>query len=230
MSDTKAMNVHQRIAQVMKAVTYVQKERKNGMKYTIVTHDKVTGLARTPLLEAGVIYYPVRCDNVINGNRVECSMTVRFCNIDDPADHIDVPTFGFGIDAQDKGPGKAMSYAVKYALLKTLGLETGDDPENDSIDYQEAPPPDFGAIRDRIKGEVAKASDADAWRRVRDSNSEALNTLKANDPPKYNECRKAFTDRASAIKASVSDEIPDEIPYDNAPPPDVPDIPEEALQ
>lgn len=216
MSDTKAMNVHQRIAQVMKAVTYVQKERKNGMKYTIVTHDKVTGLARTPLLEAGVIYYPVRCDNVINGNRVECSMTVRFCNIDDPADHIDVPTFGFGIDAQDKGPGKAMSYAVKYALLKTLGLETGDDPENDSIDYQETPPPDFGAIRDRIKKAIAKVDSVDDLRELREREAEALQTLKASDPPKFNECRSAFLSRSN-------DFLP-------APPPDVPDIPEEALQ
>jgi hypothetical protein len=38
-------------------------------------------------------------------------------------------SFGYGIDDQDKGAGKAMSYAVKYALLKTLGLETGDDPD-----------------------------------------------------------------------------------------------------
>jgi hypothetical protein len=37
----------------------------------------------------------------------------------------------YGIDDSDKGPGKAISYAVKYALLKALGLETGDDPDED---------------------------------------------------------------------------------------------------
>jgi hypothetical protein len=57
--------------------------------------------------------------------------TVRFENIDNRDDYIDVATFGYGVDGQDKGPGKAMSYGVKYALLKVLGLETGDDPEND---------------------------------------------------------------------------------------------------
>jgi hypothetical protein len=36
---------------------------------------------------------------------------------------------GYGVDPQDKGPGKAISYGVKYALLKVLGLETGDDPD-----------------------------------------------------------------------------------------------------
>jgi hypothetical protein len=60
-------------------------------------------------------------------------MTVRFVNVDDPQDFFDVETFGYGLDDQDKGPGKAMSYAVKYALLKTLGLETGDDPDEDQV-------------------------------------------------------------------------------------------------
>jgi hypothetical protein len=52
-----------------------------------------------------------------------------------------VETFGYGVDAQDKGPGKAMSYGVKYALLKVLGLETGDDPDvvqDNRADYRPA--------------------------------------------------------------------------------------------
>jgi hypothetical protein len=65
-------------------------------------------------------------------------MVIRFANIDAPDDHIDVETFGHGIDQGDKSPGKAMSYAVKYALLKTLGLETGDDPDLDQ-DVRHAP-------------------------------------------------------------------------------------------
>jgi hypothetical protein len=65
--------------------------------------------------------------------------TVRFENIDDRTDYIDVETFGYGVDPQDKGPGKAMSYGVKYALLKVLGLETGDDPDtvqDNKADYR----------------------------------------------------------------------------------------------
>ena len=63
-------------------------------------------------------------------------------------DLIDVETFGFGIDDQDKGPGKAMSYAVKYALLKTLGLETGDDPDMDQdVKFDD---PNVAALRDFV--------------------------------------------------------------------------------
>ena len=129
------LNVHQRLAKVMSEVTYIQKENKQGMNYSIVSHDKVTAKVRPALLAAGIVYYPVRCESSNTGNRAECSLTVRFVNIDEPSDFFDVPTFGYGIDKQDKGPGKAMSYAVKYALLKALGLETGDDPDQDDIPH-----------------------------------------------------------------------------------------------
>ena len=133
-------NIHQRLAAVMAEVSYIQKERKSGMNYTIVSHDAVTAKVRPALLKHGIVYYPVRCEHQHNGNRAECAMTVRFVNVDEPTDHFDVPTFGYGIDPQDKGPGKAMSYAVKYALLKALGLETGDDPDTESVDYQPVDP------------------------------------------------------------------------------------------
>ena len=125
------MNLHQRIAKAMEKVTYIQKDKKQGMRYSIVSHDAVTAKVRPALLEAGVIYYPVRVNHEQVGNRTQCSMTICFANIDEPSDYINVESFGYGIDDQDKGPGKAMSYAVKYALLKTLGLETGDDPDMD---------------------------------------------------------------------------------------------------
>lgn len=139
MSD-ETLNVHQRLAAAMGEVDYIQKEQRKGMNYTIVSHDAVTAKVRPVLLKHGIVYYPVRCEHVHNGNRAECSLTVRFVNIDAPADFFDVPTFGYGIDPQDKGPGKAMSYAVKYALLKALGLETGDDPDNESVNFIDKDP------------------------------------------------------------------------------------------
>jgi len=127
------LNIHQRLAKVMEKVTYIQKEKKAGMRYSIVSHDSVTAKVRPALLEAGIVYYPIEVQHQQSGNRTECAMTVRFVNIDDQHDFFDVETFGYGLDDQDKGPGKAMSYSVKYALLKTLGLETGDDPDEDQV-------------------------------------------------------------------------------------------------
>lgn len=55
----------------------------------------------------------------------------RFVNIDNPEEYIDIVSYGDGVDSQDKAPGKAMTYADKYALLKAYKIETGDDPDKD---------------------------------------------------------------------------------------------------
>lgn len=53
----------------------------------------------------------------------------RFVNVDKPDEFIETITFAEGIDAQDKGSGKAMTYADKYALMKAYKISTGDDPD-----------------------------------------------------------------------------------------------------
>lgn len=133
----KKLNIYQRLHAAMKEVEYVQKEdKKVNNQYTFVSHDAVTSKTREALMKQGVIYYPQNLQFQQNGNRTEVKLDIHFVNIDDPKDTITVPSFGYGVDQQDKGPGKAISYAVKYALLKTLALETGDDPERDNVDHK----------------------------------------------------------------------------------------------
>ena len=135
----ETLNIYQRMHAVMKAVGYVQKEdKKVNNQYTFVSHDAVTGKIRPALIEAGIITVPRVVKWAQDGNRTEVNVEVDFVNIDKPEERITVPMFGFGIDQQDKGPGKAISYAVKYALLKAFSLETGDDPEKDIIDHKPA--------------------------------------------------------------------------------------------
>lgn len=55
----------------------------------------------------------------------------RFVNIEKPEEYIETTTFAEGIDSQDKGSGKAMTYADKYALMKAYKISTGDDPDQD---------------------------------------------------------------------------------------------------
>lgn len=124
-------NIYQRLADAMGKVDYIQKDKKSGMRYSIVSHDAVTAKVRPALLESGIVYFISDLIVDQNGNRTEAQGTITFVNIDAPTEQIRARSFGYGIDDQDKGPGKAMSYMVKYALLKTLGLETGDDPDED---------------------------------------------------------------------------------------------------
>ena len=146
LDERRQRNIAQRINAAMAEVDYIQKEKKSGMNYSIVSHDAVTAKVR-PILQAhGVVYYPKDFHAQQNGNRTELVFTVRFENIDNREDYIDVATMGFGVDQQDKGPGKAISYGVKYALLKVLGLETGDDPD-EVQDDRAAHRPSQGAAR-----------------------------------------------------------------------------------
>ena len=123
-------NIYERLHAVMEEVTYIQKTHEikmSGGGYKVTTHDAVTAKVRPVLVKHRVLYIPQKLQHVQNGNRTEVTLDIVFVNVDDPADRLAVPTLGYGIDSGDKGPGKAVSYAVKYALLKALGLETGDD-------------------------------------------------------------------------------------------------------
>lgn len=58
----------------------------------------------------------------------------RFVNVEKPDEYIEVTTYGDGVDTQDKAPGKAMTYADKYAILKAYKIITGDDPDQAGSD------------------------------------------------------------------------------------------------
>lgn len=167
------MNIYQRLAAAMADVSYVQKEKKQGMRYTIVSHDAVTAKVRPVLLKHGIVYHPIDLEVDQVGNRTQVRLAVRFVNIEDPADFFVVPSLGYGIDDQDKGPGKAISYAVKYALLKALGLETGDDPDLDQ-EATYSPP-----------GEPANFPGDAAVRR-------SSNEIKRNQPGRWPEIERAI--------------------------------------
>ena len=69
--------------------------------------------------------------------------TFRFVNLDDPADFIEVISYGDGVDPQDKAPGKAMTYSDKYALLKAYKIETGEDPDKEGCKQRETTQPKY---------------------------------------------------------------------------------------
>ena len=59
----------------------------------------------------------------------------KIVNIDKPTEFEILASSGSGVDTQDKGVGKAMTYSYKYMLLRTFAIPTGEDP--DKISSQE---------------------------------------------------------------------------------------------
>ena len=56
----------------------------------------------------------------------------RFVDVDAPESFIDMTVYSVGLDSQDKGDGKAMTYGDKYALMKAYKISTGDDPDQEA--------------------------------------------------------------------------------------------------
>ena len=134
------MNVYQRINEVMRAVEYVQKDTTVGNSYKAVSHDMVVAVLRRPMIENGIVvrteqldggYVQMRDANAgIKMHLYRGTYQVDFVNIDDKDDYCRTVVEGHANDTGDKSPGKAMSYAVKYAMLKTFSLETGESDES----------------------------------------------------------------------------------------------------
>jgi len=141
-TQTPIKNIYQRINAVMQEVDYIQKgEKKVAGQYRFVSHDQVTAALHGPMTKHGIVCTSSIVEMKQDGNRTEVKLEVSFINIDNPVDRLWVTYYGYGIDTSDKGIGKAVSYAFKYALLKTFCLETGDDPDQDQASVYEPPKP-----------------------------------------------------------------------------------------
>jgi len=142
--ESHSRNIHQRLLDVMRECTYIKKDRVKGVAWLITSHDVVTAKVNPYLVKHRITHVPNIVSYKQDGNRTEMLVKTTFFNVDNPEDNVSCTTLGYGIDSQDKGCGKAMSYAVKFALLKILGLETGEDADYECIDHvPETPSPDY---------------------------------------------------------------------------------------
>lgn len=149
------MNIYEKIHQVMQDIQYLQKdgfvETGNGKGYKAMTDEKVASTLRPALLKARLVILPVSMEtertdeditdkfgNVKKNRVTDCSVTYRIFDIDNPSDYVDVVSSGTGVDTQDKGIGKAMTYARKYMLLNSFLIPTGNDTDDISSDMYDA--------------------------------------------------------------------------------------------
>lgn len=140
MSEQKR-NILQRINAVRKAIGYIQKDKSvstgQSGSYKAVTHDQVTALVRGPMIEAGIVCVPSLASSLAHPKedgakqfRYDATYDFAFVSEDDPSDRVLIRIEAHAMDNADKAPGKALSYAKKYAMLKLFELETGEDDES----------------------------------------------------------------------------------------------------
>lgn len=135
-----ALNILQRINSVRKAISYVQKDKSvstGAGAYRAVSHDQVTALVRPHMIEAGIVCIPnliASCSHPKEDGakqyRYDATYEFVFSSEDDPKDCVAIKIEAHAMDNADKAPGKALSYAKKYAILKLFEIETGEDEES----------------------------------------------------------------------------------------------------
>lgn len=144
--DFSGWNIFQKMSAITEEIERVGKNLKiklGNENYKAVAEVDVLDAVKPTERKYGVYSYPVE-RQIIEAKeiqktgyqgkeRVDFFMRLetiyRFVNVHNPKDFIDIKTYGDGVDAQDKAPGKAMTYADKYGLLKAYKISTGDDPD-----------------------------------------------------------------------------------------------------
>ena len=141
------MNIFKKMKEATEKISRVAKNLEVGFgrnMYKAVGEADVLDAVKPIEAELGIYSYPYDREviyqdmvtvNYGENERVNAFFRIkvvyRFVNIDNPEEYIDIVSYGDGVDPQDKAPGKAMTYADKYALLKAYKIETGDDPDKD---------------------------------------------------------------------------------------------------
>ena len=175
------MNIFEKINEVMKSIEYLAKDNQVAFgttKYKAISEEKVTTAVREQLVKQGIVIIPVeqqsenkeltRTDKSVN-MLTSVHVKYRIQNIEDINDYIEVESNGTGVDTQDKGVGKAMTYAYKYMLLRTFAIPTGEDPDKISSAETDA----------KIKHEIEVQIDGE--QKIDKKKIDALNTSIANN-------------------------------------------------
>jgi len=141
------MTLRQKLGEVRRRIGYIQKRGYNEChNYNYVAAADITGTIGDILAELGVVVIP-RLESItyepqapgpVNSVRVaRVILAYTFTDVDS-GEEITARVAGEGLDVGDKASYKAMTGALKYALLQSFLLATGDDPEDERADSRTA--------------------------------------------------------------------------------------------
>jgi hypothetical protein len=123
------MPIAKKLALIMGEVDRIPKNGRNDFhKYDYATEADLVQAIRGSMSKHGVAFLPTVKSWEQKGDITSAEVEFHFIDSEDGTEL--VSTFwGFGQDKGDKGAYKAYTGAVKYCLMKTFLVPTGDDPE-----------------------------------------------------------------------------------------------------
>ena len=151
-------NLAKAVLQVMKEVKSIDKGLSVGVgrnSYKGVADKDVKQVIGLAMQKAGLCILPIEVDSTITIERwtenyegqekqkqsVMTEVKTKYLLLHESGESQIIEGYGQGIDSQDKGAGKATTYALKYALLYSFLTPTGqiDDTDAHASDDIEAP-------------------------------------------------------------------------------------------
>jgi ERF superfamily protein len=138
------LNLREKFAEVRRRLGYVQKRGHNERhNYNYVTAADLAGAVGDILAELGVVVIPqlqsISTEPPRSSSERIARIVMNYRFVDARSgEELTVRVAGEGADAGDKAPYKAMTGALKYALLQSFLLATGDDPEDERADSRAA--------------------------------------------------------------------------------------------
>ena len=158
--DFGRLNLRQKLAEVRRRIGYIQKRGHNErFNYSYVTAADIAGSVGDILSELGVVVIP-SLENITYESTPSRGETARMAQVVmaytfsdvDSGEEIVAKVAGQGLDTGDKAPYKAMTGALKYALLQSFLLATGDDPEDERMETRlTAPGSDRPIAADQVR-------------------------------------------------------------------------------
>lgn len=149
LEEIKKLNIYERLSLITEEIGVVEK----GLNVQVTKTSSYKAVSERDILDAvkpiekkyRVYSYPVKREVIDrdilttktdygekNTLFMRIETTYRFVNIDNPSEYIETTVYGDGLDTGDKAPGKASTYADKYALMKAYKISTGDDPDKEA--------------------------------------------------------------------------------------------------
>jgi hypothetical protein len=142
------MGLYQKMHQIMTETSGLEKTMTVGTgsnSYRAISEKAILNEIKPLLKKYGVIMFPIEAEikevvNTYTGYKGETSrlmsqVVVKYKIVDVESNEFEIlATVGNGVDPQDKGSGKAWTYAYKALLQKTFMLFSGEDTDNEHSD------------------------------------------------------------------------------------------------
>lgn len=191
----KMKNLAKAVLAVMNEVKGIDKSMNVGtgqMSYKGVPDQEVKKIVGQAMQKNGLVLIPTFIDPRTQVNEWEettqygvkrkqsvfTEVVTKYMLLHESGESIEICGYGHGVDSQDKGAGKATTYALKYAMLYMFLIPTGKIDDSDATHSEEIPVPQKVKTVVKNKGKIDDDRFANAIEKIK-SNDYSASAMRA---------------------------------------------------